>query len=104
MLNERIASATEIAKELGADVDSFYHHVEELEKLGFIERVRVEQRRGWREHFFPAKRMVFFDDEAWRRMPESLRADLAAGNLQFLFDESWAPSRAGTSMRATTGT
>jgi hypothetical protein len=32
VLNERIASATEIGEEIGADVSSFYHHVEELEK------------------------------------------------------------------------
>lgn len=61
MLNERIASASEIGEELGADVSSFYHHVEELEKFGCIERVESEQRRGGREHFFRAKRTVFFE-------------------------------------------
>ena len=42
VLNERIASASEIAEELGADVSSFYHHVEELEKLECIERVATQ--------------------------------------------------------------
>jgi hypothetical protein len=31
--NERIASAREIGEELGADVSSFYHHIELLEEL-----------------------------------------------------------------------
>jgi hypothetical protein len=74
-------------EELGADVSSFYHHVEELERLGCIERVKTEQRRGGREHFFRAKRTVFFSDEAWRQMPESLREDVAVSSLQLLFDD-----------------
>jgi DNA-binding transcriptional ArsR family regulator len=87
VLNERIASASEIGEELGADVSSFYHHVEELEKLGCIERVNTVQRRGWREHFFRAKTSVFFDDDAWQRLPDTVKSDQAAGNLQFLIDD-----------------
>jgi DNA-binding transcriptional ArsR family regulator len=87
VLNERIASASEIGEELGADVSSFYHHVEELEKFGCIELVKTEQRRGGREHFFRAKRTVFFSDEAWQRLPGTVKSDQAAGNLQFLFDD-----------------
>jgi DNA-binding transcriptional ArsR family regulator len=87
VLNERIASASEIGEEIGADVSSFYHHVEELEKFGCIERVKSEQRRGGREHFFRAKRTVFFSDEDWRQMPESLREDVAVSSLQLLFDD-----------------
>ena len=34
VLNERTASAREIGEEIGADVSSFYHHIEQLEKLG----------------------------------------------------------------------
>jgi DNA-binding MarR family transcriptional regulator len=45
VLNERIASAREIGEELGADVSSFYHHIEELEKFECIERVATKQRR-----------------------------------------------------------
>ena len=87
VLNERIASGREIGEELGADVSSFYHHVEELERLGCIERVISKRRRGAKEHFFRAKRTVFFSDEAWRRMPDSLREDLAVSSLQLLFDD-----------------
>jgi len=87
VLNERIASATEIGEELGADVSSFYHHIEELEKFGCIERVASKRRRGVKEHFFQAKRTVFFSDEAWRQMPESLREDVAVSSLQLLFDD-----------------
>lgn len=96
VLNERIASAREISEELGADVSSFYHHVEELEKLGCIERVETKQRRGAREHFFQAKKTVFFSDEAWQEMPESLKADVAVSSLQLLFDDVLGALSAGT--------
>lgn len=99
VLNERIASATEIGEELGADVSSFYHHVEELEKLGCIERVKSEQRRGGREHFFQAKRTVFFSDEAWRQIPATMRTDLAARITQAIIDDVTVALRSGTLTR-----
>lgn len=96
VLNERIASASEIGEELGADVSSFYHHIEELEKLECIEKVETKQRRGAKEHFFRAKRTVFFDDEAWQRLPASLRADLTVTFVQSIFEEAALAIDAGT--------
>jgi DNA-binding transcriptional ArsR family regulator len=96
VLNERVASASEIGEELGADVSSFYHHIEELEKLDCIELVETRQRRGAKEHFFRAKQSLFFDDEAWRRMPKSLKADVTASSLQLLFDDVLGALSAGT--------
>ena len=87
VLNERIASAREIGEELGADVSSFYHHVEELEKLGCIERVETKRRRGANEHFFKARDSVFFDDAAWRGLPSTVKSDQALSGLQFLIDD-----------------
>jgi DNA-binding transcriptional ArsR family regulator len=87
VLNERIASASEIAEELGTDVSSFYHHVEELEKLGCIERVLTMRRRGAKEHFFRATVSVFFDDAAWQQLPSTLKSDQAASSLQLLLDD-----------------
>jgi DNA-binding transcriptional ArsR family regulator len=87
VLNERIASASEIGEELGADVSSFYHHVEELEKLGCIERVMSKQRRGAREHFFKARISLFFDDTAWQRLPSTVKSDQTVSNVQYLFDD-----------------
>jgi DNA-binding transcriptional ArsR family regulator len=87
VLNERIASAREISEEVGADVSSFYHHIQELERLECIERVATKRRRGANEHFFQAKTSVFFDDAAWGRLPNSLKRDQTASILQFLFDD-----------------
>jgi hypothetical protein len=96
VLNVRIASATEIGEEIGAEVSSFYHHIEELERLGCIERVETRRRRGAKEHFFRATRTVFFDDEAWAKLPDSLKGDIADHSLQLLFDDVLAAIEART--------
>jgi predicted transcriptional regulator len=87
VFNERIASGSEIGEEIDADVSSFYHHVEELEKLGCIELVETKQRRGGREHFFEAKATGLFDDRAWENVPATVRMDLTVDILQRLFDD-----------------
>jgi DNA-binding transcriptional ArsR family regulator len=96
VLNERIASAREIGEEMGADVSSFYHHIEELEKLGCIERVATKRHRGAREHFFQARTSVLFDDAAWQRLPSTLKGDQTASILQFLFDDVVSALHQGT--------
>jgi DNA-binding transcriptional ArsR family regulator len=87
VLNERIASAREISDEIGADVSSFYHHMEELERLGCIELVETKQRRGAKEHFFRAKSTLFFDETQWHALPSSIKTDIAVSTLQHLFDD-----------------
>ncbi len=99
VLNERIASGSEIGVELGADVSSFYHHIEELERLGCIERVGTKQRRGASEHFFRARRTVFFDEEAWRQVSATLRTDLATRFIQAIIDDATAALKSGTLTR-----
>jgi DNA-binding transcriptional ArsR family regulator len=96
VLNERIASATEIGEELGAEVSSFYHHVEELERLGCIEKVKTRRRRGANEHFYRAKRALFFDDTAWSRLPATLQADITTSFLQDIFEDAVAALEADT--------
>lgn len=96
VLNERIASAREIGEEIGADVSSFYHHVEELEKLECIERVATKRRRGANEHFFRATTSLFFDDAAWQKIPCTLKEDQTVSSLQYLFDEVVVALEEGT--------
>jgi hypothetical protein len=99
VLNERIASAREISEEVGADVSSFYHHIEELERLECIERVAMKRKRGAKEHFFRARRSVFFDDEAWQQVPATLRADLATRFIQAIIDDVTVALQSGTLTR-----
>lgn len=64
VLNERVASTAKSGREIDLEVPAFYHHVEVLEELGFLERVESRRRRGAKEHFFRAKTTMFFNDRA----------------------------------------
>lgn len=53
VLNERVASPTEIAKELGMDVTYVSYHFRVLrDDYGLIEQVSATDRRGSQEHFY----------------------------------------------------
>jgi DNA-binding transcriptional ArsR family regulator len=88
VLNERVASPTEIGREIDLEVPAFYHHIEVLEGLGCIERVGTRKRRGVEEHFFRAKAVLFFDDRAWQALPATLQADFVASGLQAVFNDA----------------
>lgn len=88
VLNERVASPTEIGREIDLEVPAFYHHIEVLEELGCIERVGRRKRRGVEEHFFRARTTLSFDDQAWEALPATLQTDFVAAALQAVFDDA----------------
>jgi predicted transcriptional regulator len=94
--NERIASPTEIGKEVDVDVSLFDHHIQVLEELGCIELVGTRQRRGGKEHFYRAKSTLFFDDERSRKVPRTLRDHLLLSRLQSTVDEAAGAAKAGS--------
>jgi len=87
VLNERQASPTEIGDELELDVSAFYKHVQVLEQLGCIECVGTRPVRGVHERIFRATSTLSFDDEAWQRVPATLRADVWADLLRRLCND-----------------
>jgi len=95
VLNERVASPTEIGDEIGLDVSAFYKHVQTLERLGFIECVGSRRSRGFIERFYRAKATLYFDDEAWRRLPPTIREDVCTDLLQSISKEACAAIAAG---------
>lgn len=99
VLNERIASPTEIGQEIDLDVPAFYHHIEVLEQLGFIERVEARRRRGAYENFFRAKATMLFDDRAWLEVPASVRSDATVSYIQSIFGDAIQAVRGGVFAR-----
>lgn len=96
VFNERTASGTEIGEELGADVSSFYHHIEVLEELGCVVRVESKGRRGAKEHFFRARGGLILDGHAWQELPASVKSDWIATHLQSIWDDVVAALQNGT--------
>jgi DNA-binding transcriptional ArsR family regulator len=96
ILNERVASPNEIAQELNQSVGHVSYHIKVLKKCECIELVDTAPRRGAVEHYYRATARAFIDDEAWRRLPPSVRPSLTATLLQDLFDDAGAALSAGT--------
>jgi predicted ArsR family transcriptional regulator len=82
VFTERPASTKEIAAERKESVSAVWYHVDKLLKLGCIELVRSEQRRGAMEHFYRATVRHFFDTKTWESLPERNRLTIAMGILR----------------------
>jgi len=96
-LGDRIASPNEIAKELGINARDLNYHVKVLARMGMIRLVRTEKRRGVREHFYELTLpLVYFDELAWKQMPEPIQSSFSASLLQVVMEEAVAALRAGT--------
>jgi DNA-binding transcriptional ArsR family regulator len=85
LLDERIASPSELSEELGAPVQNVSYHVRELVKLRLIKLVRTTQRRGTLEHHYTAVPHVC--DEAWNHLAPIVRDRLTAAGLAEIFHE-----------------
>jgi DNA-binding transcriptional ArsR family regulator len=111
ILNERIASPSEIAEELGLPVANVAYHVRTLLQLKCIEEVDARPVRGALEHFYRATRRALYTLDDCEAMPanarhafaidtgERIREDYVAALNSDTFDEradhhlSWTPVR-----------
>lgn len=96
ILNERVASPNEIAKELEQGVGHVSYHINVLKQCECIELVGTEPRRGAVEHYYRATKRIFLDDEDWRRLPDSVRPGMSASLLSNVVEDAGASLSAGT--------
>lgn len=82
LLDNRIASPSEIANELGAPLGNTSYHVRQLVALGLVELVRRRQRRGAIEHYYTARVRPTTTDDGWAKLPEIVRRTYIGGTLQ----------------------
>ena len=87
MLDGRIASPNELARELGLPLGRVSYHIRLLSDLGAIELVRTEPRRGALEHFYRAVTTVWFSEGDWAKLPRSARRGILGQNLQQIFTD-----------------
>ena len=86
-LVEAEASPSDLAREVGLSVNYVAYHVKELEKLGYVELVKTEPRRGTVEHYYRAKRLFMLDDSEWERLPKPVKASFGAGIFSSIIDD-----------------
>lgn len=84
MLDDRVASPSEIAGELDAPLTHVSYHVRQLASLGLIKLVRTTPRRGAVEHHYTAQIRPKITDDAWGRTPEIVKKNMVSGWVQQL--------------------
>lgn len=82
LLDDRVASPSEIAGELNAPLTHVSYHVRQLAGLGLIKLVRTTPRRGAVEHHYTAKIRPKITDETWGQVPEVVKKNMVAGWVQ----------------------
>jgi predicted transcriptional regulator len=90
ILNEREASASEIARQIGEDLKKVGNHVKALATHGCIELVRTEKKRGASEHFYKAH----IGDAEWAQLSPKARHEISALVFQSIMAEVLASFRA----------
>jgi DNA-binding transcriptional ArsR family regulator len=80
-LQDRVASPSEIAAELGAPLSNTSYHVRQLASLGFLELVDRAARRGAIEHYYTAVMRPTVTDEAWTTLPPIIKRALVNSGL-----------------------
>lgn len=90
ILNERMASPNELAKELGEGLSQVSYHVKVLRDYNCIELVKTEPRRGAVEHYYRATSRAFLTDRDWQQLPQSIRPGMSADLLQAIVDDAVA--------------
>lgn len=87
ILNERMASPNELAKELDEGLSQVSYHVKVLKDYKVITLVKTEPRRGAVEHYYRATSRAFLTDRDWHQLPRSAREAMSADLFQMILDD-----------------
>ena len=90
ILNERMASPNELAKELDEGLSQVSYHVKVLKDYGVIRLIKTEPRRGAVEHYYRATSRAYLSDRDWHELPESVRVGMSADLFQAVVDDAVA--------------
>jgi DNA-binding transcriptional ArsR family regulator len=88
ILNERMASPNELAKELNEGLSQVSYHVKVLKDYECITLVKTEPRRGAVEHYYRATSRPFVSDRDWQQLPGSVRSSLSAELLELIQEDA----------------
>jgi DNA-binding transcriptional ArsR family regulator len=94
-LSEKVASPSDLARELDEPIGVLSYHVRQLLELDCVELVKTEQRRGATEHYYRATTRAIFDD-GWERLPKEARTALSSGVLSDIWRDIGRALTAGS--------
>jgi DNA-binding transcriptional ArsR family regulator len=95
VLSEKVASPSDLAKELDEPLGVVSYHVRQLLEFKCVELVRTAQRRGAVEHYYRATERPIFK-EGWDRLPKEARTALSSGVLAEVWHDVGRALAAGT--------
>jgi hypothetical protein len=95
IFNERVASPSDLAAELGEPIGNVSYHTRILARLGCVELVKTKQVRGAVEHYYRAVVRPVFSDDDWAELPPSIRKSLAGAVLTEIADDMSASANDG---------
>ncbi len=81
VLENRVASPSEIAEEIGAPLGNVSYHVRFLARVGLIELTSTKPRRGAVEHYYRAVGRISVTDQAWAQVPEVVKSGMISATL-----------------------
>jgi DNA-binding transcriptional ArsR family regulator len=84
VLQDRVASPSEIADELSASLGNVSYHVRFLARADLLELVETRPRRGAIEHYYRARGRVQITDSAWAQVPQVVKDAMVAAALDQL--------------------
>jgi DNA-binding transcriptional ArsR family regulator len=84
VLNERIASPSELAAEQEEAVGYVAYHVRVLREMELIEQVKSRQVRGATEHFYRGTIKPYLSEDFWRQLSKDARSGVSVAGLEVL--------------------
>jgi DNA-binding transcriptional ArsR family regulator len=95
VLEERVASPSDLAEELGAPLGNVSYHVRTLSDLGLLKLVRRRTRRGAVEHYYRARGRATVTDRAWSQVPSVVRRSMVGVALEQSIEQAVAAAADG---------
>src|SRR3954466_13898107 len=95
VLEERVASPSDLAEELGAPLGNVSYHVRTLSDLGLLKLVRRRTRRGAVEHYYRARERATVSDRAWSQVPTVVRRSMVGVALEQAVDHAASAAASG---------
>ncbi len=95
VLNERIASPSELAGELDEPIGNVSYHMRTLADLGMVELMRTEPRRGAVEHYYRAVERPHLSGQDWATLPPSVRRSFSDATGRQILDDFTAAVKGG---------
>jgi DNA-binding transcriptional ArsR family regulator len=88
ILNERVASPSELSKELGESLNKVCHHIDVLKKAGCIELAFKRTVGNRIQHFYRATARAFLDGTEWRKVPDTVKVGMRATLLENIINDA----------------